>query len=138
MYPFVTEAYAQSSGGTGGMGGTLVQFLPFILIFVIFYFLLIRPQQKQRKQHQQLLDNLKTGDKVVTASGIYASIVKLGDERVTLEIAPKVNVQIDRSQIARISDESSRKAEKEQEKKDDDKKEEKSGVAKLSSVKKKS
>ncbi len=119
------------------MGGTLVQFLPFILIFVIFYFLLIRPQQKQRKQHQQLLDNLKTGDKVVTASGIYASIVKLGDERVTLEIAPKVNVQIDRSQIARLSDESSRKAEKEQEKKDD-KKEEKSGVAKLSSVKKKS
>jgi preprotein translocase subunit YajC len=120
------------------MGGSLVQFLPFILIFVIFYFLLIRPQQKQRKQHQQLLDNLKTGDKVVTASGIYASVVKLGDERVTLEIAPKVNVQIDRGQIARLSDESSRKAEKEQEKKDDDKKEEKSGVAKLSSIKKKS
>jgi hypothetical protein len=48
-----------------------------------------------------------------------------------------VNVQIDRSQIARLSDESSRKAEKEQEKKDD-KKEEKSGVTKLSSVKKKS
>jgi len=137
MYPFVTEAYAQSSGGTGGMGGSLVQFLPFILIFVIFYFLLIRPQQKQRKQHQQLLDNLKTGDKVVTASGIYASVVKLGDDRVTLEIAPKVNVQIDRGQIARLSDESSRKAEKEQEKKDD-KKEEKSGVAKLSSIKKKS
>lgn len=135
MYPFVTEAYAQSDGWAGGSG--LVQFLPFVLIFVIFYFLLIRPQQKQRKQHQQLLDNLKTGDKVVTASGIYASIVKLGDERVTLEIAPKVNVQIDRSQIARLSDESSRKAEKEQEKKDD-KKEEKSGVAKLSSVKKKS
>ena len=64
-----------------------MQFLPFILIFVIFYFLLIRPQQKQRKQHQQLLDNLKTGDKVVTASGIYASIVKLGDERVTLDSA---------------------------------------------------
>ena len=137
MYPFVTEAYAQSSGGTGGMGGALVQFLPFILIFVIFYFLLIRPQQKQRKQHQQLLGNLKIGDKVVTASGIYASIVKLGDERVTLEIAPKVNVQIDRGQIARLTDESSGKAEKEQEKKDD-KKEEKSGVAKLSSIKKKS
>jgi len=137
MYPFVTEAYAQSSGGTGGMGGTLVQFLPFILIFVIFYFLLIRPQQKQRKQHQQMLEHLKTGDKVVTASGIYASVVKLGDERVTLEIAPKVNVQIERMQIARLSDESVRKAEKEQEKKDD-KKEEKSGVAKLSSVKKKS
>ena len=135
MYPFVTEAYAQSDGWAGGSG--LVQFLPFVLIFVIFYFLLIRPQQKQRKQHQQLLDNLKTGDKVVTASGIYASVVKLGDERVTLEIAPKVNVQIDRGQIARLSDESSRKAEKEQEKKDD-KKEEKSGVAKLSSVKKKS
>ena len=137
MYPFVTEAYAQSAGGAGGTGGALVQFLPFILIFVIFYFLLIRPQQKQRKQHQQLLDNLKTGDKVVTASGIYASIVKLGDDRVTLEIAPKVNVQIDRGQIARLTDESSGKAEKEQEKKDD-KKEEKSGVAKLSSIKKKS
>ena len=118
------------------MGGALVQFLPFILIFVIFYFLLIRPQQKQRKQHQQLLDNLKIGDKVVTASGIYASVIKLGDERVTLEIAPKVNVQIDRIQIARLSDESARKAEKEQEQQDD-KQEKKSGVFKLSSVKKK-
>jgi len=134
MYPFVTEAYAQSDGWTGGSG--LVQFLPFVLIFVIFYFLLIRPQQKQRKQHQQMLEHLKTGDKVVTASGIYASVVKLGDERVTLEIAPKVNVQIERMQIARLSDESVRKAEKEQEKQDE-KKEEKPGVVKLSSVKKK-
>ena len=134
MYPFVTEAYAQSDGWAGGSG--LVQFLPFVLIFVIFYFLLIRPQQKQRKQHQQMLEHLKTGDKVVTASGIYASVVKLGDERVTLEIAPKVNVQIERMQIARLSDESVRKAEKEQEKQDE-KKEEKSGVPKLSSVKKK-
>ena len=122
------------------MGSGLVQFLPFVLIFVIFYFLLIRPQQKQRKQHQQMLEHLKTGDKVVTASGIYASVVKLGDDRVTLEIAPKVNVQIERMQIARLSDESVRKAEKEQEKeqeKQDGKKEEKPGGFKLSSVKKK-
>ncbi|MEE2717237.1 MAG: preprotein translocase subunit YajC [SAR324 cluster bacterium] len=126
MYPFVTEAYAQSAGGAGDSGGALVQFLPFILIFVIFYFLLIRPQQKQRKQHQQLLEALKIGDKVVTTGGIYASVVKLGDDRVTLEIAPKVNVQIDRIQIARLSDEGTRKAEKEQEKAES-KQEEKSG-----------
>jgi preprotein translocase subunit YajC len=49
----------------------LSSLLPFVFMGVLFYFLLIRPQQKRQKQHQQLLANLKTGDRVVTSSGIH-------------------------------------------------------------------
>jgi len=51
--------------------------LPFLFMGVLFYFLLIRPQQKRRKQHEQLLANLKTGDKVVTSSGIHGLIANV-------------------------------------------------------------
>ncbi len=102
LFPFVTEAYAQDAAGAGGAGNAIIQFVPFILIFAVFYFLIIRPQQKRQKEHQAMLGNLQKGDKVVTSSGIYGSIVKMGDDRITLEIAPKVNVVMDRSQISRL------------------------------------
>ena len=103
MYPFVTEAYAQSAGGTGGTGGALVQFLPFILIFVIFYFLLIRPQQKRQREHDDMLKALEKGDSVVTAGGLYGTVVGITDDTLTVEIAAlkgeRVRVKVARSKI---------------------------------------
>jgi len=89
-------------------GGSLVQLLPFILIFVIFYFLLIRPQQKKQRLAQQerdaLLKALKPGDKIVTTSGIYGTIVAVRDkdDTVQLRIAQSVSVEAERSAIARL------------------------------------
>jgi preprotein translocase subunit YajC len=74
-----------------------------ILMFVVFYFLLIRPQQKKQKEHQKLLQNLKKGDEIVTASGIFGKIAGLTDTVATIEIADKVRVKILRSQIAGLS-----------------------------------
>lgn len=67
--------------------------LPLILMFVIFYFLLIRPQQKKQRQHQEMLKNLKKGDKVVTSGGLYGVVVKVTDKDVILEVADKVNLR---------------------------------------------
>ncbi len=83
-----------------GTGGQFAQFIPLILIFVVFYFLLIRPQQKQAKQQQQFLNDLKTGDKVITKGGIHGTITGLTDTVVTLEIAQNVRVKVSRSAIA--------------------------------------
>jgi len=58
----LTAVLAQASGGGSG----IVMWLPLVLIFVIFYFLLIMPQQKRQKKWQQMLNELKTGDRVVT------------------------------------------------------------------------
>ena len=76
--------------------------IPFLLIFIIFYFLLIRPQQKRQKEQKALLEALKKGDKVVTASGIWGTVTNLGKDTVTLQIADTTKIKIQRESIARI------------------------------------
>ena len=95
-------AYALGTqpGGGGGQGSSLMTFLPIIFIFVIFYFLLIRPQQKQKKEHQNLLSNLRVGDNVLTAGGIYGRVTGIKDDKVTVEISDKVRVKVNRGHIA--------------------------------------
>ena len=97
-------AYAMGAGGTGAAGAQagnpLTGFLPIILIFVIFYFLLIRPQQKKSKAHNAMLTQLKKGDKVLSAGGIFGEITGIKEDVVTLEIAPKVRVKVSRSSVS--------------------------------------
>jgi len=86
-----------------GMGGGLVQLLPFVLIFGIFYFLLILPQQRQRRKVQDMLANLKTGDRVITNGGIYGTIVDFRDSNVVqLQVASQVKIEVARSAIASL------------------------------------
>jgi len=85
---------------SAGAGGSIASFIPLVLIFVVFYFLLIRPQQKQAKEHQQFLNDLKTGNKVITKGGLHGTITGLTDTVATLEIAQDVKVKISRSAIA--------------------------------------
>jgi preprotein translocase subunit YajC len=49
-----------------------------------------------------MVDSLKKGDKIVTNDGIFGTIIKVGDERVTLEVASKVQMQFERQQVARM------------------------------------
>ena len=93
---FQFPALAADPGG----GGAFLQFLPFILIFGIFYFLVILPQQRQRRKVQDMLANLKTGDKVVTSGGIYGTIVGFRDLNVVqLQVANQVKVDVAKTAI---------------------------------------
>ncbi len=99
----VVYAMGQTPAGGESAQGTLVSFLPLIIIFVIFYFLLIRPQMQQQKKHQEILKNLKKGDKIITNSGIYGTVAGFKGENnniVILEAAEKVNIDISRSSVA--------------------------------------
>ncbi len=91
------------SGGQAAAGGGLGAFVPIILMFVIFYFLLIRPQQKKAKEHQTMIANLKKGDRVVTSGGIHGLITSLDETTVTLEIAEKVRVKVNRGSLAGLN-----------------------------------
>jgi preprotein translocase subunit YajC len=95
-------AWAQGTTGAGGGMGSLVSLVPFVLIFVIFYLLLILPQQKRQKQQKKMLEALKKGDKVITASGIWGTIANLGKDTVTLQIADNTKIKIQREHIARF------------------------------------
>lgn len=79
-----------------------VQLMPLVFIIVIFYFLMIRPQQKRQKQHQALVNALKTGDSVVTSSGIHGIIVNVKDRTVLVKVADNVKIEFDRAAIATV------------------------------------
>jgi preprotein translocase subunit YajC len=86
-----------------GAGGALSQFLLlFAPLFAIWYFLVIRPQQQQRRKVQDMLSNLKTGDRVVTSGGIHGTVISFRNGVVQLQIANQVKVDVARSAITGI------------------------------------
>jgi preprotein translocase subunit YajC len=92
----ISPAYAQATGaGDSGFIG----FLPIILMFVLLYFLMIRPQMKRAKEQKAMIEALQKGDEVVTAGGVVGRITKLGDQYVTVEIAPNTEVVMQRSAV---------------------------------------
>ncbi len=64
--------------------------------------MIIRPQQKKQKEQQRMVDSLRKGDKVVTNGGISGTFVNVGDDRLTLEIASKIQIQLERHQVSRM------------------------------------
>lgn len=97
---------------TIGAGGWL-GFAPLIFIFAIFYFLLIMPQQRRQKKWQQMLNDLKNGDKVVTSGGIRGTIIALRDDYIQLRVPPdNLRIEVTRASVASVStpDEKNNKA----------------------------
>ena len=97
-----TPAFAQSTGAAPGGAAAFAQFLPIVLIFVVFYFLLIRPQQKKAKEHRAMIDAIEKGNEVVTSGGIVGRVSKLNDQFVTIEVAPGVEMTLQRQAISQL------------------------------------
>ena len=96
--------FAQDSSGFGGILGTIV---PFLLMFLIMYFIIIRPQRKQQKQFDEMLANLKKGDRILTRGGIYCVIVDFVGEdknKILVEAGGNIKFHISRSYIATLVD----------------------------------
>ena len=88
---------------TGGSMGWL-GFTPLIFIFAIFYFLLIMPQQRRQKKWQQMLSELKTGDKVVTSGGIRGTIISLKDDYLQLRVPPdNLRIEVSRASVVSVA-----------------------------------
>jgi preprotein translocase subunit YajC len=89
-----------------GLGAALSQFiLLFAPLFLIWYFLVILPQQRQKRKTQEMLSNLKTGDRVLTSGGIYGSVQGFRGDSVQLQIAAQVKVDVARSSIVALQSE---------------------------------
>lgn len=85
---------------------SVVSFLPFILIIAVFYLLLIRPNQKKQQHWQQMLSNLKTGDKVTTTGGIRGTILSVKDDTFQLRVPPdNIKIEVVKSAIASVTTE---------------------------------
>jgi preprotein translocase subunit YajC len=79
----------------------LVSFLPLLLIIVVFYFFMIRPQVKKQKELKNYREALKKGDKVITTGGIYGRVADVKETTLTVEVADKVLLKVDKSAILR-------------------------------------
>lgn len=90
-----------------GQSNLLFQLFPFLLIFAVFYFLLIRPARVKQKRHQEMLQQLKNGDRVLTSGGIYGTIVGISGGTVQLRVADKVKIEIQKSSISERVEEKS-------------------------------
>ena len=77
----------------------LIQLIPFALVLAIFYFVILLPMKKRQKKVEAFLSALKVGDKVVTSGGLFGSIAKIGEDAISLQIAPNVRVDISRAAI---------------------------------------
>ena len=93
---------APQGGQSGGSSSLLGMFLPFLLIIMVVYFFMIRPQQKRQKENQRMLADLKKGDKVLTSSGMYATVFGFSDDqnKVILKISDEVKMEFLKSAIA--------------------------------------
>ena len=94
----INAAWAQGSGAATP-GGGYESLILIVLMFGVLYFLMIRPQMKRAKEHKTLLEALQKGDEVVAAGGMLGRISKINENYVTLEIADKVEVQVQRPAV---------------------------------------
>ncbi len=110
---FAAKAPAADGGGAGSLFGALLPFLP---VIILFYFMILRPQQQQEKRRRQMLDAMRKNDRVVTAGGIFGTVVSIDTEgdRVTLRIDDDkgVKMEVSRGSIARVVDTTEKEKEK--------------------------
>lgn len=84
------------------MMSSLTGMLPLVLMFVVLYFVMIRPQMRKQKEHRAMIEALAKGDEVATAGGLLGKVTRLGEGYLTLEIAPGIEVQLQRSAIVQV------------------------------------
>jgi len=99
-----TAIFAMMPADPNGAGPSPVSMLlPIVGMLAIFYFLLIRPQQKRQKEMQKMIAALKKGDRVVTASGLYGTVVGMRDDVLVLKIAENVKVEMLKSAVTAVT-----------------------------------
>ncbi len=82
-------------------GGSWMTIVMMVAIFGVVYFLMIRPQQKRQKELTNFRKELKKGDKIITAGGIYGTIKGIEETTVTIEVDNNVNIRVDKTMIMR-------------------------------------
>jgi len=86
-------------GASSGSGFIFI----IIIAFLLLYLIVVRPQKRRQTQQQQMISELRVGDEVLTAGGIYGTVSQLDEDLVTVEIAPETEVRVARRAIAGVT-----------------------------------
>ena len=106
----IENAIALFLQGGGQIGGLM--WLPMLFIFAIFYLLLILPQQRRQKKWQQMISDLKNGDRVTTGGGIRGIVIAVKDDALHLRVPPdNLRLEIAKSSVVSVArDEEAKKS----------------------------
>ena len=107
-------APADKANGGGGLG---TMFLPMIVIFAIFYFMMIRPQQRKEKERRQLIDNMKSGERVMFSGGIIGTVVNVKEHTFIIKVADNVKIEVSRGAVMRVLEKGEKPTDEEEKKK---------------------
>ncbi len=100
----VLTAFLQANPAAQGQGASSWSFwIMIILMFLIMWLFMIRPQRKQQKELEKFRNELKKGDKVITAGGIYGTIAEVDERTVLLKVDGETKLRVDKSSIVRDS-----------------------------------
>jgi preprotein translocase subunit YajC len=93
------------AGSIGSIGSSgFLSFLPIVVLIPLMYLMLIRPQQKRQKQWQQMLANIKAGDRVTTTGGIRGTILSIKDDTIVVRVAPDgIKLEVAKNAIASVT-----------------------------------
>jgi preprotein translocase subunit YajC len=91
-----------SSPASPAAGAGLLSILPFVFIFVIMYYVVLRPQMRRQKDQARLVSALKTGDRVVTSSGIHGLISNVKDTTVIVKVADNVKLEMEKTAVTNV------------------------------------
>jgi preprotein translocase subunit YajC len=92
----------QSAPGQVPRGNMLTALLPFVAVFAIFYLLIILPQRKKQKKHQETVNNLRAGDRIITTGGIFGTVMGVQPDRIELKISANVKIDITKSAVGAV------------------------------------
>lgn len=95
---FIGGCAVPADGTEAGFDWTLIIFL--VLMFGLFYFLMVRPQRRRQKEHQELVAELKRGDRVITAGGIYGVIESLSEDSIVIKVESGATMRVARGSVA--------------------------------------
>ena len=99
-----TGTTTATDGGTGNAG--FMSYLPMIIILVLlfgmFYFLMIRPMRQREKKHDEMVQQLNNGDRVITAGGVYGDIVSISEDSVVIKIESGATMRVTKGSVLNV------------------------------------
>jgi preprotein translocase subunit YajC len=99
---FSILAQAAAPGATASPSFNPTPIIYLVCLGVIFYFLTIRPNSQRQKEQEAMIKAIKTGDKVITTSGIHGLVSNVKDTTVIVKIADNVKIEMEKSSIASV------------------------------------
>jgi preprotein translocase subunit YajC len=100
----LAQAAAPAGGQGGVMGGPGGLVITMLIIFAIFYFMMIRPQMRKDKERKEMINNVKSGEKVMFSGGILGTVTNVKEHTFTIKIADNVKIEVARGAVAKVLD----------------------------------